>query len=488
MINSHHHILESVVIRVFTANIRVVTALIFGILSNNQLKGHYSDESLHMAAKAVQQGSLNQTESNSKAGIAAPIDSVLAGKTKPSVVPAGKETAPIVASVAKPTSANNTSDNYPTFRGPGGFGVAFQKSIPIDWDGATSKNVLWKTATPLPGYNSPVVWGDKIFLTGANESKREVYCIDKNSGKIVWTAMVSNISGSPSQIPPVTKETGFAAPTAAANAQGVYAIFSNGDLIALDPDGKQRWAQNLGLPQNHYGHASSLMIYNDLLIIQFDQRSGAKIFALNTLTGKTVWTTNRPVKVSWSSPILVPVGNKTEVITTADPYVAGYDAQTGAELWKLDNISGEVGPSAAYVNGIVFAVNDYSKLSAIKLGAQPVQLWENNEYLSDIPSPVAFDKYLFVVTSYGVVACYDVQTGNKYWEKELNNTVFSSPVIAENKVYLMDRTGIMHIFKVDKEYTSLGEPKLEERSACTPAFSNGRIYLRGDKNLFCIGK
>jgi outer membrane protein assembly factor BamB len=460
-------------------------ALLFGFLSNNQLRGKYSDASLLSSAPAVSVDIPNQNSLQSKPGIAVPADSLNAGNPQQAVLPSGKESAP---AIAKPTSSSSPADNYPTFRGPGGFGVALQKNIPIDWDGATGKNVLWKTVIPLAGYNSPVVWGDKIFLTGANEIKREVYCIDKNSGKIIWTTQVANIPGSPSQVPPVTKETGFAAPTAAVNAKGVYAMFPNGDLIALDHDGKQRWAQNLGLPQNHYGHASSLMIYNELLIIQFDQRSGAKIFALNTLTGKVVWSTNRQVKVSWSSPILVPYSNKMEIVTDADPFVAGYDIQTGAELWKLEAISGEVGPSAAYANGIVFTVNDYSKLSAIKLGNPPTQLWESDEYLSDIPSPVATDKYLFLVTSYGVVACYDTKTGHKYWEKELNTTVFSSPVIAENRVYLMDRTGMMHIFQADKEYVSVGEPKLEERSACTPAFSNGRIYLRGDKNLFCIGK
>ncbi len=461
----------------------LVLALFFGFLSHRELKGRFTDitdrgDSMTDSTDAVQGDEMVQIQSDSTGG----------GNTVPGeITAADQQDIPSVDNKSA-TPATGQVDNYPTLRGPGGFGIALQKNIPVDWDGPTGKNILWKTTIPLSGYSSPVIWDNKLFLTGASESKREVYCIDKNNGKIIWSTVVSDIPGSPASTPKVLKETGYAAPTAAVNAQGVYAIFPNGDLIALDNEGKLRWSQNLGLPENHYGHSSSLMIYNDLLIIQFDQRSRARIFALNTTTGETVWSTNRQVKVSWSSPILVSAGNSMQVITAAEPYVAGYDVKSGEELWKIDAISGEVGPSPAYANGIVFTVNDYSKLAAIRLGNPPVQIWENDEYLSDIPSPVANDKYVFLVTSYGAVVCYDAQTGEKYWEHEFNNPVFSSPVIAENRVYLMDRTGVMHIFKPDKEFVLLGQPKLGERSACTPAFSNGRIYLRGDKNLFCIGK
>ncbi len=382
----------------------------------------------------------------------------------------------------------NSNDNYPTFRGPGGNGKANQKNIPVSWDGQSGQNILWKTEIPLPGYNSPVIWGNKIFLTGANNTKREIYCIDKNSGKILWAHPVEKIPGSPIQAPKVSAETGFAAPTAATDGKGVFAIFANGDITGVDMLGNTIWAENLGDPQNHYGHSSSLMIYKDMAIVQFDQRNSPKLIALSTKTGKTAWSTNRPVKISWSSPILVNTGKRNEIILDSEPYVASYNPDNGAELWKIDCISGEVGPSVTYANGIVFSVNDYSKLAAIQLGDPPKVIWENTDFLSDIPSPVATEKYLFLATSFGTVVCYDSHNGTKYWEKEFNNSIYASPVIADNRVYLLDRTGIMHIFKADKEYISLGEPALFEKSSCTPAFSNGRIYLRGDKNLFCIGK
>ena len=399
------------------------------------------------------------------------------------------------------------NDNFTTFRGPGGIGIAYQKNIPTNWDGKSGKNVKWKTEIPLPGYNSPIIWKERIFLTGASETKREVYCIDLNSGKISWRKTVEKIPGSPSQEPKVIRETGFSAPTMTTDGRRVYAIFANGDLIALDLDGNEIWSKNLGIPQNHYGHSSSLTMYRDLLIIQYDQRGSGSVMALVGKTGEVVWKTSRSVKVSWASPVIVNTGIRTELILAADPIVASYNPANGKELWRMACIEGEVGPSLAYADGVVYSVNDFSKLSAIRIrednggnpgigaktdaGAQnfePILLWEDSDYLSDIPSPLATPKYLFLVTSYGAVVCYDAKTGTKYWEEELGTSTFGSPMLAEGKVFQMDKNGVMHIFRADKEFSLISAPPLGEGSSCTPAFAEGRIIIRGDKHLFCIGK
>jgi len=456
----------------------LATAILFALLTTNELKdkltGKEIDQELSTEkdqnAEVAANDTLNATNAETPIKIS---DSDTLAKSVEQIT----ESTPVIS-----------NDNYPTFRGAGGNGITSKKNIPVNWDGKSGNNILWKTSIPLAGFNSPIIWGDKIFVTGASTTKREVYALDRNTGKILWTVPVENIPGEPSQVPKIIAETGYAAPTAATDGIGVYAIFANGDIIGLDMNGKILWAQNLGIPGNHYGHSSSLMIYKDLIIVQYDQKTSPKLMALSTKTGKTVWSTNRAVKISWASPVIVNTGKQTEIIVAAEPFVASYNPSNGKELWKIDCISGEVGPSVAYANGIVFSVNDYSKLAAIKIGNQPTLLWENSDYLSDIPSPVATDKYLFLSTSFGLTVCYDAVTGEKYWEKEFGNNVYASPIIAEGKVYLLDRTGIMHIFKVDKEYISLGEPKLGENSACTPAFTNGRIYLRGDKNIYCIGK
>ncbi|MEI6900801.1 MAG: PQQ-binding-like beta-propeller repeat protein, partial [Bacteroidota bacterium] len=224
------------------------------------------------------------------------------------------------------------------------------------------------------------------------------------------------------------------------------------------------------------------------VIVQYDQTGNAYVVALSGKTGEEVWRTARNVRVSWASPILVNTGKREELILAADPMVVSYNPATGKEIWKMECISGEVGPSLAYTNGIVFSVNEYSKLAAIQIGDPPKQLWEDNEYLSDVPSPVATDQYLFLATSYGTVACYDAKSGTKFWEHEFGNQTYSSPILAEGKIYLMNSKGVMYIFKADKTFSLVGQPQLGEGSFCTPAFRDGRIFIRVERNLFCIGK
>ena len=385
-------------------------------------------------------------------------------------------------------SDNEIIQNHPTFRGPYGNGISFHKNIPVSWDIATGDNVLWKLPIPLHGYNSPIIWENKIFLSGATSDQREVYCIDRITGKILWTTEVKNVPGSPASSPKVTDDTGQAAPTLATDGRRVYAIFANGDIVSFDMNGKQLWARNLGASGNHYGHSSSLMLFQNILIIQYDTKKSPKLMGLSVSTGKTLWETPRNVKISWASPIVVNTGNKTEIITAADPTVSSHDPKTGKENWKIDCIFGEVGPSVAYADGIAFAVNEYARLVAIKVGDNPEIIWENDEYLSDVPSPVATEDLLFLATSYGVVICYDAKTGEKYWEHEFDNGFYSSPMMVEGKIYLMDMGGNMHIFKVEKEFVSLGVFSIEEAGMTTPAFSDGNIYIRGNEHLFAIGK
>lgn len=378
--------------------------------------------------------------------------------------------------------------NFNAFRGPGGNGIAFQKNIPTSWNGESGENVLWKTEIPMEGFNSPIIWDDIIFLTGATKTKMEVYCFDRNTGKILWTAPVENIPGSPATAPKVPDYTGYAASTGATDGKNVYVIFANADVAAFDFEGKMVWGKNLGVPENHYGYSSSLLVYEGKVIIQWDQRNVQKVMALSVDDGETVWETDRDVKISWASPVIATTTKGPQLILAADPFVISYNPENGEEIWKLKCLSGEVGPSVAVGGDMVFALNEYASLVGIKLGENSEVAWEDYDYLSDVPSPVATDKYLIVSTSYGVVACYDVTSGEKLWEAEFDNSIYASPVIAEGKVYLIDKQGIMHIFKADKEFVSIAELPLGEGSVCTPAFSDGRIYIRGEKHLFCIGK
>jgi outer membrane protein assembly factor BamB len=378
--------------------------------------------------------------------------------------------------------------NYPAFRGPGGNGIAFQENLPDYWNGETGENILWKTEIPLPGFNSPIVWNNHLFVTGGNKNEKAVFCYHTETGELLWTGKVENVPGATAQPSDIPDYTGYAASTAATDGKFVFAIFPNSDVATFDFDGKLIWARNLGPIDNHYGYSSSLLTYNGKLIIQWDQRNVATVMALETETGITLWETNRDVKISWASPVIISTISGPQLVLAADPFVVAYNPDNGEEIWKLRCLSGEVGPSVAGNKNMVFALNEYASLVGIRLDDTPEVAWEDFDYLSDVPSPVATDDYLIVTTSYGVFACYDTQSGDKLWEAEIDNSVYSSPVIADGKVYMTDKQGITHIFRADKEYVSLGQAPLGEGSVCTPAFANGRIFIRGEKHLFCIGE
>jgi outer membrane protein assembly factor BamB len=456
---------------VATGGLLLVTAAISAILSSNELEAKFIN---------IASGELTSEEAQIQTlNIETTPESPAQDSYSPSVV---QETTVSTPSTEQPAIVS--ADNFPNFRGLGGTGIVNKLDIPESWDGPSGNNIVWKTAVPLPGYSSPVIWGEKLFITGANTEKQEVYCYDANNGKLLWTVTV----GKGIKRANVSDYTGYAPSTAVTDGSAVYVIFPTGDMAAIDMNGKTVWERDLGLPDNHYGHASSLLMHEDKVIVQYDQATDPRIFAVSAKTGQTVWSTARQVAPSWSSPIIVNTGRRTELIVVAEPYMSAYNPANGQELWKIEAAGGEMGPSPAYANGIAFALNDNAKLSAIKLGAQPSVLWEDHEFLSDIPSPVATDKYLFVATSYGMFVCYDALTGEKYWEQNFENNIYASPMLVNDKLYVLNFEGVMHFIKADKTYLSFGSAALGERCLATPAFTNGRIYLRGLENLYCIGK
>ncbi len=387
---------------------------------------------------------------------------------------------------AFPTKAQ-VENNYSSFRGPWGQGVSKHKNIPVDWDGASGKNILWKVKLPKTGFNSPIIWGDKLFMGGGDNSGLKVYCYNSNTGKLIWEKDVNNIQGSPATPPRTTDDTGLSAPSLTTDGNKVIAIFATGDIIAFDVNGNRLWAKNLGVPDNHYGHSSSLIMLKDKVYIQYDSNRQGKLIALNTSTGETVWETIRQAHISWSSPILIEVNGKFQVVLSSEPIVAGYDAETGKELWTNESMMGEVGPSPAFGEGLVFATNEYATLAAIN-PTNGETVWQNDEYLSEVPSPVVSNGLLFLATTYGVFVCYDAKTGEMYWEQEFDDGFYSSPVIADGKVFISDMRGVTHVMEVSKEAKVISNSPVGEKIVSTPAFAEGRIYIKSVNNLYCIGK
>lgn len=378
--------------------------------------------------------------------------------------------------------------NFPFFRGQDGRGIAGGTGYPVEWSGESSTNVKWKTSIPRNGKSSPVIWGDKLFVTGAEGNICEVYCLDKNTGKILWTAPASGLQGQPEAPPETDHETGIAAPTAATDGNSVCAIFANGNLVCLDMDGKPRWGKNIGTPANVYGYSCSVIMYNGILIVQFDSDEKVAMMGFDTATGDLKWETIRRGRSTWASPSIATFNGIPQVLINGNPEVASFDPATGSELWALEVLSGDVAPSLAINSNFVYAVTDYARLAAVKPGPGPSIVWEDNMFTSDVSSPVANDQYLFIATGVGDLACYDAIKGDTLWTHYFMDQFYASPIIAEDRVYCLDRSGLMHIVKAGPEFQLIAESPIGEPSDCTPAFSDKNIYIRGRNNIFCISQ
>jgi outer membrane protein assembly factor BamB len=378
--------------------------------------------------------------------------------------------------------------NWPAFRGQDSRGSAGGKGYPTEWDAVAEKNISWKLEIPKKGKSSPVIWGDKLFLTGAQDKICEVYCIDKRSGKILWTGSASDIPGEPAVSPKTDPDAGLAVSTTATNGKEVCAVFSNGNLVCFDMDGKKKWMKNIGVPENSYGYASSLMIYKDLLLVQFDSNIKISLLGIDLESGDQKWETIRHGHAVWSSPVLGHFMGKPELIINGNPFVSGYDPLTGNLLWEVECMSGDVAPSVAVNSTMAYAVTDYAKLVAIKPENGVSIVWEDNTYTPDVSSPVATDQYLFVSTGNGDVACYNALKGDTVWTHYFQDPFYASPLIADDMVYFLDRSGKTHIVKVGATFKLIAEPTLGEATDCSPAFSDSKIYIRGKKNLYCISK
>lgn len=394
-------------------------------------------------------------------------------------------------------SMDEINKNWPGFRGPGGAGISAYTNVPANWNGKTGHGILWKTEVPLPGYNSPVFWGDRVFLSGGDPNGLQVFCFDALSGKHLWSGDVTRAPVKSGEEPFEAKEdTGFAAPTVATDGRRVYAIFATGDIGCFDFNGRKVWEKNLGTPDSAYGYASSLAMYRNLLLIQYDQGAvedeKSELIAVDGFSGRIVWRTKRPVGNSWSSPIVASIGDQFQVITCGDPWVVAYNPANGEELWRAKCLSGDVAPSPIYANGLVFAIEAYTQLVAIRPdGRGDVTethiAWSNEDGGPDICSPVSNGELIFMLSTEGLLGCYKVSDGTRVWEHDLQKYFRASPSLVGNSLYLLSEKGTMFIVEAGAEYKELAKCELDEDCNASPAFVDGRIYIRGVKNLYCIG-
>jgi len=375
--------------------------------------------------------------------------------------------------------------NWPSLRGPGNTGIAHTDDFPVQWNVESGDGILWKAEIIVPGFNSPIVWGKRIFMTGADEEGQEVYCFDADSGEMVWTHTVE----SSVELPNVSVDTGYAAPTMATDGERVFAIFATGELVAFDMEGHPVWQKNIGRPENPYGMGSSLISDGRLLFVQYDHADLQKVMAFNSASGDLAWETPRD-HISWSSPSLIQTASQFLLILNDGINVTAYAPSDGERLWQVECLGGEVAPSPAF-NGkdILFVANEYAQATALRLtDGDPEMLWQYDDYLPEIASPLATESRIYIATSAGDIVALEAETGELLWEQEFDDGFTASPVLAGKRIYAIDQAGVVHIFDDADVYHAVADIEMGEAVFATPAFIDGRIIIRGDYNLYCIGQ
>ncbi len=403
-----------------------------------------------------------------------------------SLAGATPEPEPVAAALpvlAVPT-AEQLRRNWPSFLGAAN-SVAAGSELPHDWEAEGA--IQWKSQIPLPGFSSPIVWEDKVFLTGGSEKSREVYCFDATSGALLWSYVVSDLPDAPKTLPKVTGDTGFAAATMATEGNYVFAIFATGALVALDLEGNLIWSRQFGVPDNPYGHASSLALSGPALFVQYDQRSDAGFYALDLRDGSELWKVQREHGASWSSPLIIEHEGQEQVVLAAEGALIGYDTKDGKELWNVDCLHGaEVACTPTYADGFVYMAADYAAVIAVDLSTKEIA-WEYSDLTPGVSSPIIVSEHLVAGLSEGGIVCLNAKTGEEAYFEITDDGFYSSPVLVGDNLYLLNRVGGMHIFKPGPTFSAVANPVLPEEANCTPAFVEGALFLRGPENLYRIG-
>ena len=397
--------------------------------------------------------------------------------------------------LAAPTAAE-LARQWPRFLGATGNAFSSNRVIPDRWDAATGAGIRWRVSLTNAGFNSPVVWSNRVFVSAGDAHLREVFGFDANTGALVWRRAVTNVPGSPATPPAIPEGTGFAAATMAVDGRRVCAIFANGDLAAFHLDGRPAWSKNLGVPKNQYGHAASLAVFEDRLIVQLDQgeaeQARSRLYAFDTLTGRVVWERTRRIPESWSSPCLADAPGGPQIIALGGTWVMAYAARDGAELWKAEILTGEITPSPIFAAGLVLIVSPNDRLAAFRPDGQgdvskSHLAWSAEDNVPDVSSPVSNGDLVFTANTPGMLTCFDVKDGKKLWEHDLGFEVNATPVIAGDRLLVLGRKGGVAIASVAREYKEIGRFDMGEPILASPAIAGDRLFIRSTQTLYCIG-
>lgn len=419
-----------------------------------------------------------------------------------------------------------SAGNWPGWRGPDGSGISNEKNLPSEW--SATKNIKWKTAIEGRSHSSPIVWGNRIFVTtaiegaevpGAKAAKHllggkdfvhpdaigsnkkhtfKVMAIDRDSGKIVW--QTTAWEGSPYD--DRHRKSSYAASTPTTDGKMVYAFFGTEGLYAFDFKGKLAWKAHIGnIATLGLGAATSPILFENLVIVQADEDNGegSLIVALDKKTGKEVWKQSRKgLQVTWATPLLVRTTNRAELIASGTEFVISYDPATGKELWRHKGVESNAIPSPVANNEFVYLVAGYpAKIAmAIRLGQSgdltgtPNVPWKYAKGTAYVPSPILYGDYLYLTTDRGILTAIDSKTGEVKYEGgriPIPATFTASPVAFEGKILMTSEDGDTFIVKAGPKHEIIGTNSIGEPVYASPAIADGRIFIRGEKNLYCIG-
>ena len=400
------------------------------------------------------------------------------------------------------------------WRGPDGTGVAPHGNPPLEW--SEDKNVRWKIAIPGHGHASPIVWGDKVFVltaipeetpdaagkerrgTQPVKSQFAVLAIDRSSGEIVWQRTAREERPHESIHP----DGSWAAHSPVTDGAHIYAYFGSRGLFCYDMDGELKWQKDLGdmATRNSFGEGSSPALYGDALVLNWDHEGQSFIAVLDKKTGEERWRAERDERTSWSTPLVVEVNGRAQVVTNATNRVRGYDLESGQVVWECGGMTVNTIPSPVAAGNLLYVMSGFrgNALLAIRLseakgditGTDAV-VWSHDKDTPYVPSPLLYgDTLYFLKHNRGILSSFDATTGEKHYVQRLEDVegMYASPVGAIDRVYLVGRNGISLVIKRGAEYEVLSRNALDESFSASPAIVDGELYLRGQSTLYCIAQ
>lgn len=412
------------------------------------------------------------------------------------------------------------------WRGPGGSGVAADASVPLEWDATTGHNVQWKTAIEGRGHSSPVVWGDRIFLTTAVEGEAipgakapahllggeefkhpdalgadrrhrlEVIAIDRGTGAVAW----SKVAYDGRMYDDRHQASSYASPTIATDGERVFAYFGSPGLFVYDLAGSLLWTRDVGdVKTIGMGVGTSPVLWGGRVFIQADEDEGKESFlvALDAKDGTESWRVKRPIQASWTTPVVVADSSGVEQLVTAgNEQIIAYDPASGRELWKIEGLASNAIHVPLHADGMVFVTAGYpdkvSKALELQLGGKPPRVaWTHNKGIAYVPSNLLYEGRVYLTNDQGVLTCLDAKTGEVLYEggrAPAQGHYMASLVAANGKILMISRDGDGGWIKAGPVHEVLAQNTVDEPVYATPAIVGDRIYIRSEKHLFAIGR